>query len=101
VPKFHLEVPHSLSAEEAKSRLERFIESMHARFQDKVSDVSQSWSGNTLTFAFKTFGFKVAGAIDSLEQKLDVNGDIPLAAMMFKGKIESEVKEQLSRLMRS
>lgn len=101
MPKFHLELPHNLSADEAKSRLERFIESLQAKFQDKVSDLSQAWNDNTLSFSFKTFGFKIGGAIASLEKKLDVSGDIPLAAMMFKGKIESEIREQLSRLMRS
>jgi hypothetical protein len=90
-----------LSADEAKSRLERFVESLQAKFQDKVSDLTQAWNGNTLSFGFKTFGFKVAGAIASLDKKLDVSGDIPLTAMMFKGKIESEIREQLSRLMRS
>ena len=100
MPKFHLEVPHNVSAEEGKSRLERFIESLQAKFGDKVSDLSQAWNGNTLSFSFKSFGFKVAGAIDSLEKKLDVNGDLPFAAMMFKGKIETEIREQLSRLMR-
>jgi len=100
VPKFHLEIPHTLSADEAKSRLERFIESLQARFQNKVSDLEQAWEGNTLSFGFKTFGFKIAGAIASLEKKLEVAGDIPFAAMMFKGKIESEIREQLSRLMR-
>jgi hypothetical protein len=94
-----LEVPHKLSADEAKSRLERFIETLQAKFGEKVSDLHQAWSGNTLTFAFKTFGFKIAGAIDSLDNKLDVSGDIPFAAMMFKGKIETEIREQLGRLM--
>ncbi|MBA3485310.1 MAG: polyhydroxyalkanoic acid system family protein [Pirellulales bacterium] len=101
MPKFQLEIPHTLSAEEARSRLERFIESLQAKFQDKVSDLSQSWNGNTLSFGFKTFGFKIAGAIAALENKLDVSGDIPFAAMMFKGKIETEIREQLARLMRA
>ena len=100
MPKFHLEVPHALSADDAKSRLERFIESLQAKFQDKVSDLEQAWNGNTLSFAFKTYGFKVAGAIASLEKKLDVSGDLPFAAMMFKGKIETEIRDQLTRLMR-
>ena len=101
MPKFHLEVPHALSADEAKSRLERFIDSLRAKFQDKVSDLEQSWDGNVLSFAMKTFGFKISGAVDSQDQKLDVRGDIPFAAMMFKGKIETEIREQLARLMRS
>ena len=100
MPKFQMEVPHELSADEGRSRLERFIESLQSRFQDKVSDLEQSWNDNTLSFAFKTFGFKIAGAIASLDKKLAVTGDIPFAALMFKGKIESEIREQLSRLMR-
>lgn len=100
MPKFRLEIPHTLTAEEAKSRLERFIESLQAKFKDKVSDLDQSWNGNTLAFGFKTFGIKVAGAVAALEDKLDVTGDIPFAAMMFKGKIETEIREQLGRLMR-
>jgi len=100
VPKFHFEIPHTLSADDAKSRLERFIESLQAKFQDKVSDLDQGWNGNTLAFGFKTFGIKIAGTIEALDQKLDINGEIPFTAMMFKGKIESEVKEQLARLMR-
>lgn len=100
MPKFNLEVPHNLPAEEAKSRLERFVEMLHDQHKERVSDLNQAWDGNTLTFAFKTFGFKVAGAIASLDKKLAVSGDIPIAAMMFKGKIESEIRDQLSRLMR-
>jgi hypothetical protein len=100
VPKFRLEIPHTLTPEDARSRLERFVESLQAKFQDKVSDLEQSWNGNTLAFGFKTFGIKIAGAIAALENKLDVSGDIPFSAMMFKGKIENEIREQLGRLMR-
>ena len=100
MPKFRLEIPHSLTAEEAKSRLERFAEMLQDKFQDKVSDLDQAWNGNTLAFGFKSFGFKVAGAIAALEDKLDVTGEIPFTAMMFKGKIETEIRDQLGRLMR-
>ena len=100
MPKFHFESPHSLTAEEAKSRLERFVESLQAKFQDKVSDLDQGWNGNTLKFGFKTFGIKITGDITARETVLDVNGEIPFSAVMFKGKIESEVREQLGRLMR-
>jgi hypothetical protein len=101
VPKFHFEVPHSLTAADAKSRLERFVESLQAKFADKVSDLNQSWDGNKLAFGFKTFGIKINGDITALDNQLDVHGEIPFAAMMFKGKIESDVKEQLGRIMRS
>lgn len=98
MPKINLEIPHTLSAEDAKSRLERFIESMP---QDQVKDVEQTWNENTLTFGFKTMGIKIAGDITAAENKMVVALEIPFAAMMFKGKIESEIKKQLERLTRS
>ena len=101
MPKFHFEIPHSLTAADAKSRLERFAESLSAIFQDKVSDLNQGWNGNTLAFGFKTFGIKINGDITAKDNQLDVTGEIPFTAMMFKGKIESEVREQLGRLMKS
>jgi len=95
VPKINLEIPHQLSAEEARSRLERFTETLP---QDQVSDLEQSWNGNTLTFGFKTFGIKIDGDLTAVDEKLLVNVELPFAAMMFKGKIESGIKKQLERL---
>jgi hypothetical protein len=97
VPKINFEIPHSLSAEEARGKLERFTESLP---QDQVSDLEQSWSDNTLTFGFKTFGIKIAGNLTAADQRLLVDIELPFSAMMFKGKIESEVKKQLERLTR-
>ncbi|MBX3432955.1 MAG: polyhydroxyalkanoic acid system family protein [Pirellulales bacterium] len=100
MPKFNVEIPHQLTADEARSRLERFAEAMQAKFDDKVSDLSQSWNGDSLSFGFKTFGIKISGDIACRDEKLVVNGDLPLTAMMFKGKIESEMRELLGRFMR-
>jgi len=99
VPKINFEIPHSLSAEDAKSRLERFAESIKDKFQDQAKDIEQSWDGDALSFAFKTMGMKIQGNIKVDDQQLAVDGDIPFAAMMFKGKIESAMKDQLGRLL--
>jgi len=100
VPKFTVNVPHTLAQSEAKSRMERFAEMLETKFQDKVSDLSQSWAGDTLTFGFKTFGIKIGGTIDVNDSNLAVQGDIPVTAMVFKGKIESDIREQLERLVK-
>ncbi|HCK41353.1 MAG: hypothetical protein CMJ72_04590 [Planctomycetaceae bacterium] len=100
MPKLDLEIPHQLSADEAKDRLTQFTEALQSKFQDQVSDLEQSWEGNDLIFGFKTFGIKIEGKISSLDNKLVLDGELPFAAMMFKGKIESEIREQLERLVR-
>ena len=100
MPKINVNVPHSMSQADAKAKLEKFAESLEARYQEKVSDLAQSWEANTLVFSFKSFGMKIAGRIDVNEDNLAVTGDIPMTAMVFKGKIESDIREQLERLVR-
>lgn len=101
MPKLNLEVPHALPQDEAQERLQRFAESLHGRFGDQAKDVTQSWSGNVLSFGFKTFGMRIDGKIGVESDKLVVSGDLPIAATMFKGKIESEIRQQLERLVRA
>ena len=100
MPKINFEIPHSLPADEAKDRLQRFVESLEAKFQDNVSDLQQSWDGDHLAFGFKTYGIKIAGKIGVEDHRIMVDVDLPISAMMFKGKIESEIRKQLERLLR-
>jgi hypothetical protein len=100
VPKFNIEIPHALSVEEARNRLERMAESLQSRYGDQVKDMTQSWADNLLAFGFKTMGMRFDGSVGVEESKVVLNGDLPFAAMMFKGKIESEIRSQLERLLR-
>jgi putative polyhydroxyalkanoate system protein len=99
MPKFGVTVPHQLTKDEARSRLERFAEMLQSKFEGKVSDLNQSWDGDTLKFSFKSFGIQLSGGIAVNDDNLKLDGDLPFAAMMFKGKIESDIKEQLERIV--
>jgi len=99
MPKFGVRVPHTLTKDEARSRLERFIEMLEAKFANQLSDLKQSWDGDTLRFHFKTYGIPLDGGITVAESELVLAGDIPFAALMFKGKIESEIREQLEKIV--
>jgi putative polyhydroxyalkanoate system protein len=99
VPKFAVRVPHTLTQPEARSRLERFADVLQQKFQNQVSELQQSWDGDTLRFGFKTYGIPLTGGITVGESDLAVDGDLPFAAMMFRGKIESSIREELERLV--
>ena len=100
MPKFNFEIPHQLSAADAKDRLERFIEGLEAKLGDSVKNLEQSWNGDTLSFGFRTFGINITGNLGVEEDRVTVEGDLPFSAMMFKGKIESEIRKQLERLLK-
>jgi hypothetical protein len=97
----NVEVPHQLTADEVRSRLERKAEFLQSQFGDKVKDMTQAWVGNILNFGFKTMGMRFDGSVGVEDQRVVVNGDIPFAAVMFKGKIENEIRQQLEKILRA
>ena len=99
MPKFNVDVPNPLGKEEALNRLQGFSDKLREKYQDQISDLEQSWEGDRLDFAFKTFGIKIAGALTVEQEKVLVEGNLPFSAAMFKGKITSGIEEQLGKLL--
>jgi len=101
VPKINFQIPHELSAQDAQGRLQRFSEHLESKFGDQVKDLEQSWSDKELSFGFKTYGIRIDGKITVESESVNVDADLPFSAMMFKGKIESEIRQQLERILKA
>lgn len=99
MPKLTVAVPHSLDPQEVTKRLQGFLERVRSRYGDQVSDLQESWGENSGNFSFKTYGFNVKGNIAVEPGEVKVEGDLPFAAMMFKGRVEQTLRENLERLM--
>ncbi|MEM1303386.1 MAG: polyhydroxyalkanoic acid system family protein [Planctomycetota bacterium] len=100
MPKFNVAVPHTLGREDAVEKLKHFSEKIAEFGQGQVKDIEQAWDGDQLTFSFKTVGVTIAGTMDVGDDEVAVQGDLPFAAALFKGKIESSISEQLQKLLR-
>jgi putative polyhydroxyalkanoate system protein len=99
MPSLSISMPHSLGADAATERLKTFFEKLKSRHQDKVSNLEEQWNGNRLDYSFSTFGFNIKGDLTVEPDEIKVNGSLPFAAMMFKGKIEQSVREELEKLL--
>ena len=99
MPKLNFTVPHGHSQEDARQRLVQFSDGLREKFQDQISDLQESWDGDRLNFSFSTFGIRIQGNIMVGPNDLAVICELPFSAMMFKGKIESEVRKQLVQVM--
>ncbi|HEY2840238.1 MAG TPA: polyhydroxyalkanoic acid system family protein [Pirellulales bacterium] len=99
MPKMSVTVPFAMSQADAAEKLKGFVGKIKERYQGQVSNVTEEWVGNVLKFAFTTFGFTIKGDLNVENNQVVLDGDLPFAAMMFKGKIESEIKENLTKLL--
>lgn len=100
MPKLEIEVPHDLPQAEALNRIQQFIPELKAQHSDRISDLEESWVGNTGAFKFKISGFKVEGTLDVNTTSVIIRGSIPFLALAFKGQIESTIQQKAEELLR-
>jgi hypothetical protein len=99
MPQFSVTVPHQMQQQEATERLHALVDRIVQSQGGQVEVFDQTWNDNVLSFGFKTFGVKLTGTMTVGPDDVRVVGDIPFAAMLFKGKIESGIEEQLQRML--
>ncbi len=108
--KIHASAPHALGLDEAKQRIKGFLDQAQAKLaQGPVSapgippvsgSVEQKWEENVCEFTFSAQGQSISGTIEVAADKVDVAAKLPLAAFMFKGKIESALQEGLVAILK-
>ena len=99
MPTMKVSVPHSLDPEEAANRIKNLVGDVKKQFADQVSDVKEEWSGNHAQFSFKAMGFDIAGTVDVNAKEVQIEGKLPFAASLFKGRIESAIQEKARKLL--
>lgn len=103
MPKFNFSVPHTAGLESAKKNLRAYLEKQREFAADKVGDLQEDWSkwdtDHVVNFSLKTFGMAIKGAMTVQADKVAVDGEIPFAAMMFKGKIEEGFREKIGKAL--
>jgi len=99
MPKFHVNVPHTLGKQEAIERLEGFAGKIQEAYGDKIKDFEQRREGDRVLFGFKTMGFRIDGTLEADEREVRVAGDLPFAVAMAKGQITSAIEDRLKRLL--
>ncbi len=100
MPSFGLKLPHPLGQETAMARLRDFATSIHQQSHDRVQNVEQRWEGNHLLFSFSTAGLSISGRVVVEEEHALVEGQLPFAAVVFRGRIEQEIRTRLEALLR-
>ncbi len=99
MPSLKFAVPHALGQEEATARIRGFAEKVKEHYQNQVSNLVETWTENVLDFGFRTFGFDIKGRMTVEPTDVQFEGQIPLAAIMFKGKIEQTIREEMNRVL--
>jgi putative polyhydroxyalkanoate system protein len=99
MPSVSVQVAHQLGQAGARAALESFMTANQDEVNQKITDLQQTWTGNILDYAFKTMGMKISGTLDVQPDSVKVVTQLPLAAMLFKGMVEAQMRENLNKLL--
>lgn len=99
MPRITTEVSHQLGQSQAIERLRVFVPRMAESFADQVRDMQGQWIENALHYSFVAVGFTVRGQLIVEESVARVHCDVPVAAMLIRGRLEKEIRGRLTRLL--
>lgn len=99
MPGFHVSVAHNLTQEEAVRRMQNLLRDVKAEFADKIGDLREVWDGHIGTFRFSAMGMPVDGILTVNPEQVDIAGNLPFAAMFFRERIESLIRERAEALL--
>ena len=96
MPSFNVVVAHELQRDECVKKLRGFSEQFRRDSAVELTDIEETWDdkGN-LQFAFKAMGMKISGQMETKPDEVTVNGQLPFAAVVFRGTLESQISEKI------
>ena len=99
MPKLNMTVPHHLSRDEALKRIQGLLNNVRTQFADKISDLHEEWNDNVGRFSFSAMGMPVSGTLTVKPSEIELSGDLPALAALYKSKIESTIRQQAETLL--
>lgn len=87
MPRYQFSVPHNLTGEQIREKVQRFSQKYDASIEWK--------SENECHFTGQYSGVSVSGMFTIQKDEIEVSVNLPLMAMPFKSKIKEEVSKEL------
>src|SRR5436190_24174706 len=97
--RFNMAVSHGLPQDDALRRVRGEVENLKRQYGDRISNRWDNWDNNTYTFGGLTKGFTVSGVMMVKPFQVEIDADLPWLTMLFKGRIETAIRERLSTLL--
>ncbi len=94
-------LPHGLSAEEMRVRLDRAVVVAREQYSETVGPIEAEWADEVMTVRFSTMGMSFNGQVESLPSELVVRVQLPMMASLFAGRIREGIQERLGSLVAS
>jgi hypothetical protein len=99
MPKLEISIEHALAQIVALERIKNLLTRLKAEYGSNISELTEKWDENGSEFSFKAMGMAIEGNIIVMNNKVNLEAKIPLAAIPFKGMIEKTISNEAKKLL--
>lgn len=93
-------VRHNLGLEQAKKRLQNLADEMKKKYGDQLKNYSEQWHDNIVDVAFKVMGFNIKGKMEISDDKVVMQGKVPMMLKTFEAQVRDQIYATLSDLLK-
>lgn len=91
-------IPHRLTAEEAKNRIQSGVADAKRQFGNQVK-IEDNWTGDRLDFSVSVMGQPLTGNLDVQADRVNVAVDLPWMLAALAGQITAQIEQQGRKLL--
>ena len=92
-------IPHKFNQIEAITHVKKILNHSRSQMAQHLTDITETWEGNVLTFAFTTQKQSISGTLEVKDKVFELYAKLPLTLRLFEGKIEKMILEESKKLM--
>jgi putative polyhydroxyalkanoate system protein len=92
-------IPHNLTQDQAKARLESGFADLRRKYAGKIADVHETWNGNHMDLNLKVMSQQLAGRLDVEADHVHVEIDLPWMLAMFAEKFRPQVEQEARKML--
>ncbi len=95
----HIVIPHKTTQTKAVTKVKEGLDKGRSQIAGQATITQEEWQDSTLHFAVNLQGKDITGTLAVGEADYVLDAKLPLLWRMFEGRIESEVANQVKKLM--
>jgi putative polyhydroxyalkanoate system protein len=99
MPNLTVSIPHQLSRQEARRRVEELVANLQRQYGGMASRVEQNWTGDTMNFAVSAMGMSVTGEVVVADDVVRLDVALPFALAMLAGNVKQQIEEEGRKLL--
>lgn len=99
MPNLTVTIPHQLSREEARHRVQREVAQLHQHFEGKLGYFEERWLGDTMHFTLSVTGLSIPGRLEVEDQMVRIEVELPWPLAMLAQVVKPRIEQQGRRLL--